>query len=298
MFYKKKYKKALATIEALELDRYKLGEMLNEVNDQVITSNREIETLNAQLVKKQVDLDSAVEKARSFRKTLSEKEIIIMDLKKKLEAAEKDRAALEAKIIKVEKLHSTSSKKAQEFKEALALKTAEIKELHTKLKEAKSDAAPIEIPIKGKCTGCMYEGDYRKCTSCLRGHAKDKFTLDESKTSPSADDTNSSDEETIIQEGAIVGESVKNDEIPADADVAELKEANVTLDPVSDDKIPAGADVAELREAEETVDIPPVNKTPLTSVEDFPSSAEEKSDSDKKPKMSRKKKKAAKKNGK
>ncbi len=200
------------------------------------------------------------------------------------------------------------------LREDIARKAAKIAELEEQVIKLLEDNETLEHDLasvaddgsvlKGKCEGCVNEGNYRKCSSCIRGHAKDKYTPVEPEISSPADNTDSSNKETIIEEGAIVGEPVNIDDIPADTDATELKEAETEFETTPDAKPTADMDVAELKEDEVTLDVPgheTINEVSL--IADAPEAqriaptpaptSEDKAPAKKK--TSRKKKKAAKK---
>lgn len=213
------------------------------------------------------------------------------DLESKLRAKEAARSTATANLRKETEVNNG-------LREDIARKAAKIAELEEQVVKLLEDNESLEHSLassvedgnalKGQCSGCKFEGNYHKCTSCLRGHAEDKFTPAEPEISSSADDTNSANDETIIEEGAIIGEPVNMEDVPLDADVAELKELEVEIDTVPDAEPTADMDVAELKEDEVTLDVPAPEAAPT------PAPASENKAPAKK-KTSRKKKKAAKK---
>lgn len=330
--YKKLYLAQKAENERLSVENGTLRKNVTDMNGAVQRSADEIANLNMQLTAKQIELDTAREQAAGLRKELSDTKAELIDVRKKLGDAGAELASVsetsehwikqadefEEKFKAETALNSTitaklkrANKEIGELKATLADKEKEIHELNGQVVVLLEDNETLEhdlaahaegdSSLRGKCEGCENEGNYRKCSSCLRGHAKDKYTPVQPEISSSADDGNSENDGTIIEEGAIVGEPVEIDDIPVNADVAELKTAEITLDVPSEEDIPAGADVAELREEEIPVDIPCTKKiSEVSLVAEAPTNAqritpasEDKAPAKKKP--SRKKKKAAKK---
>jgi DNA repair exonuclease SbcCD ATPase subunit len=320
--YKKLYLAQKNENEALAVENSLLRKASTDMNGAVQRSADEIANLTRQLTDKQIEFDRAKENETALRDELSSKQLVVEDLGKKLDEARakfasaadasehwmKQAGELESKLKAKEKARSVATanlKKETEanaaLREEIAKLTAEIIELKNQLTSLLEDNENLEhdlstlaedgSSIRGKCAGCKFEGNYRKCTSCLRGHAEDKYTPVEPEISSSTDDGNSTNEETIVEEGAIVGEPVNMEDVPLDADVAELKEMEIEMDTVPDAEPTSDMDVAELKEDEATIDVPAPEAAPTPAP-----TSEDKAPTKKK--TSRKKKKAAKKNSK
>lgn len=317
--YKKLYLAQKAENERLSGANDLLRKTVADMTGAVQRSADEIANLNRQLTEKQIALDNALKRIDSDRKDLAVADETISTLNKQLEDIKAELAStaatseqwmkqaddLESKLRAKEAARSTATANLKRETEAndtlrkdLAKKDAEIAELNEQVVKLLEDNESLEHSLassvedgnalKGQCSGCKFEGNYHKCTSCLRGHAEDKFTPVEPETSSSADDGNSANEETIIEEGVIIGEPVNMEDVPLDADVAELKEMEIEMDTVPDAEPTADMDVAELKEDEVTLDVPAPEAAPT------PAPASENKAPAKK-KTSRKKKKAAKK---
>ena len=310
--YKKLYLAQKAESERLAAENGALRKTVTDMNGAVQRSADEIANLNRQLTEKQIALDKAREQTETSRADVKALEDKIVERESELDSTKN---ALTEQIKKVEELEASlkakekartvataNLKRETEANDALrkdlAKKDAEIAELNEQVVKLLEDNESLEHSLassvedgnalKGQCSGCKFEGNYHKCTSCLRGHAEDKFTPAEPEISSSADDTNSANDETIIEEGAIIGEPVNMEDVPLDADVAELKEMEIEMDTVPDAEPTADMDVAELKEDEVTLDVPAPEAAPT------PAPASENKAPAKK-KTSRKKKKAAKK---
>lgn len=333
--YKKLYLAQKAENERLAVENSSLRKNVIDMNGAVQRSANEIANLTRQLTDKQIEFDRVKEENVSLTTKLSETDEKNLALTKDLENVKAELAStaetsvkwmkqaddLESKLRAKEAARSTATANLRRETEAnealrkdLAKKDAEIAELNEQVVKLLEDNENLEHSLassvedgnalKGQCSGCKFEGNYHKCTSCLRGHAEDKFTPAEPEISSSADDTNSANDETIIEEGAIIGEPVNMEDVPLDADVAELKEMEIEIDTVPDAEPTADMDVAELKEDEATIDVPAhetINEVSL--IADAPEAqqiaptpaptSEDKAPAKKK--TSRKKKKAAKK---
>lgn len=316
--YKKLYLAQKAENEALSAANKTLGISVADMNGAVQRAANEIANLNEQLTSKQIALDNALKQIDSDRKDLAVADETISTLNKQLEDVKAELTStaetsaqwmkqaddLESKLRAKEAARSTATANLRKetevnngLREDIARKAAKIAELEEQVIKLLEDNESLEHSLassvedgnalKGQCSGCKFEGNYHKCTSCLRGHAEDKFTPAEPEISSSADDTNSANDETIIEEGVIIGEPVNIDDIPADTDTAELKETEAEFETTPDAEPTADTDVAEVLEDEITTDLPdPLRSCPAPAPED-------KAPAKKKP--SRKKKKAAKK---
>lgn len=311
--YKKLYFAQKAESEKLTAENASLRKVATDMNGAVQRSADEIANLNRQLTEKQIELDTAREQSACLHKELSDTKAELVAVRKELgdtgaelasvsETSEhwlKQADELEGKLKAKEAARSVATanlKRETEANEALrkdlAKKDAEIADLNKQIVSLLEDNETLERDLasvaddgsvlKGKCEGCVNEGNYRKCSSCIRGHAKDKYTPVQPEISSSADDGNSESDEPIIEEGAIVGEPADIDDVPADTDTAELKEAEAEFEITPDAESTADADVAELKEDEITLDVPAPE--PASTPAPAP-----------KKKTSRKKKKAAKK---
>ncbi|MDO4495221.1 MAG: hypothetical protein Q4B62_05460 [Clostridiaceae bacterium] len=231
--YKKLYKAATEANEKILVKNQKLKETIEEMAASAQKLNDEISNLEKQLVNKQIDLDTLRAHNEAIRKELSDMKAEDINRKKLLD----DLSSSRMNWMKQAEEHGKAYTKARSSLKKANKEIEDLKDSISLLIKENEDRAQKLISIseganalKGVCSGCINEGNYRKCSSCVRGHAKDKYSPIPLENLSSEDDTDSGIKEDTVKDDVIAGKAAEP-EVPikktdvADQDAPPVKPA-------------------------------------------------------------------------
>ena len=232
--YKKLYKAATEANEEILVKNQKLKETIEEMTASDQKLNDEISNLENQLVNKQIDLDNLRAHNEAIRKELSDMKAVGINQKKVLDDladSRKDwiRQAEEngKNLTKARSSLKKANKEIEDLKYRISLLTKENEDMEQELISISEGANAL----KGVCSGCINEGNYRKCSSCVRGHAKDKYSPAPLENLSTAGNTDSKIVEDTAKDDAIAGKAAEFEDPVNKSDVADKDAPLVKSEP-------------------------------------------------------------------
>lgn len=231
--YKKLYKAATEANEEILVKNQKLKETIEEMAASAQKLNDEVSNLEKQLVNKQISLDEQMVRNDVLVKKLSYMKDQEIEWKKALDDLADSRtnwmkqAEENGKnLTKARSSLKKANKEIEDLKDSISLLNKENEDMEQELISISEGANTL----KGVCSGCINEGNYRKCSSCIRGHAKDKYSPIPLENLSSEDDTDSGIKEDTVKDDVIAGKAAEH-EVPikktdvADQDAPPVKPA-------------------------------------------------------------------------
>lgn len=222
--YKKLYKAATEANEEILVKNQKLKETIEEMTASAQKLNDEVSNLESQLVSKQIDLDNLRTHNETIRKELSDMKAGEADWKKALDDLADSRtnwmkqAEENGKnLTKARSSLKKANKEIEDLKDSISLLNKENEDMEQELISISEGANTL----KGVCSGCINEGNYRKCSSCIRGHAKDKYSPVPFENLSSEDDTDSGIKEDTVKDYVIAGKAAEPEVPIKKTDVAD-----------------------------------------------------------------------------